>query len=59
MWFHSSHTHLILVRATFLFPKLKLSLKGRNFWTVENLETAVTDQLKAILVSYFQRCYEE
>jgi len=26
---------------------------------VENIEKAVTDQLKAILVSVFQRCYEE
>jgi hypothetical protein len=26
---------------------------------VENIETAVTDQLKAIPVSEFQRCYEE
>jgi len=26
---------------------------------VENIEKAVTDQLKAILVNDFQRCYEE
>ena len=43
----------------FLFPKLKFYLKGRHFGTVENTEKAVTDQLKAILVSDFQRCYEE
>ena len=28
-------------------------------WVVENIEKAVTDQLKAIPVSDFQRCYEE
>jgi len=43
----------------FLFPKLKFHLKGRHFGTVENIEKAVTDQLKAIRVSDYQRCYEE
>ena len=42
-----------------LFPKLKFHLKGRHFGTVENIEKAVTDQLKAILVSDYQRCYED
>jgi len=40
----------------FLFPKLKLHLKGRRFGTVENIEKTVTDQLKAIPVSDYQRC---
>ena len=43
----------------FLFPKLNFHLKGRHFGTVENIEKAVTDQLKAIPVSDYQRCYEE
>jgi len=43
----------------FLFPKLKFYLKGRHSGTVENIEKAVTDQLKAIPASDFQRCYEE
>jgi len=43
----------------FLFPKLKFYLKRTPFWTVENIEKAVTDQLKVIPVSNFQRCYEE
>jgi transposase len=42
----------------FLFPKLKFHLKGCHFGTVENIEKAVTDQLKAIPVSDYQR-YEE
>ena len=46
-------------RYFFLFPKLKFLLKGRHFGTVENIEKAVTDQLKAIPVSDYQRCYEE
>jgi transposase len=43
----------------FLFPKLKNHLKGNHFGTVENIQTAVTDQLKVIPVSEFQHCYEE
>ena len=43
----------------FLFPKLKFHLKGCHFGTVENIEKAVTDQLKAIPVRDYQRCYEE
>jgi hypothetical protein len=39
--------------------KLKFYLKGLHFGTVENIETAVTDQLKAIPVSDFQRFCEE
>jgi len=42
-----------------LFPKLKFHLKGHHFGTVENIEKAVTDQLKAIPVSDYQCCYEE
>jgi len=42
-----------------LFPKLKFYLKGRHFGMVENIEKAITDQLKVIPVSDFQRCYEE
>jgi len=43
----------------FLLTKLKFYLKGRHFWKVENIKKAVTDKLKAIPVSDFQRCYEE
>jgi len=43
----------------FLFPKLKFHPKGLHFGTVENIEKAVTDQLKAIPVSDYQCCYEE
>ena len=43
----------------FLFLKLKFHLKGRHFGTVENIEKAETDQLKAIPVSDYQRCSED
>ncbi|GFX62866.1 putative transposase [Trichonephila clavipes] len=43
----------------FLFPKLKNHLKGHHFGTLENIQTAVTDQLKAIPICEFHQCYEE
>ncbi|GFU48630.1 putative transposase [Trichonephila clavipes] len=34
-------------------------LKGHPFGTLENIQTAATDQLKAIPISEFHQCYEE
>ncbi|GFT62049.1 putative transposase [Trichonephila clavipes] len=43
----------------FLFPELRNHLKGHHFGTLENIQTAVADQLKAISISEFHQCYEE
>ncbi|GFX40039.1 putative transposase [Trichonephila clavipes] len=43
----------------FLSPKLKKHFKGHHFATLENIQTAVTDQPKAIPISEFHQCYEE
>ncbi|GFS74504.1 putative transposase [Trichonephila clavipes] len=43
----------------FLFPKLKNHLKGHHFETLENIQTAVTDQPKAIPISDFHQFFEE
>ncbi|GFW79158.1 uncharacterized protein TNCV_3631891 [Trichonephila clavipes] len=43
----------------FLFPKLKNHFKGCHFGTLENIQMAVTDQLRAIPISDFHQCYEE
>ena len=32
----------------FLFPKLKIHLKGRHFGTVDNIQKVVTEQLRAL-----------
>ncbi|GFT80735.1 protein GVQW3 [Trichonephila clavipes] len=42
-----------------LFPKLKNHLKRHHLGTLENIQTAVTDQLKAIPISEFHQYYEE
>ncbi|GFW52856.1 putative transposase [Trichonephila clavipes] len=43
----------------FFFPKLKNYLKGHPFGTLENIQTAVTHQLKTIPLSELHQCYEE
>ncbi len=43
----------------FLFLKIKNHLKGKHFGTLENIQKAVTYQLKAIPVCDFQQYYEE
>lgn len=43
----------------FLFPQLKTHLKGHRFGTLDNVQKAVTDQLKAIPISAFHHSYEE
>jgi len=43
----------------FLFPKLKFHLKGRHFWTVDNVQKVMTDQLRALLHEDFQHCYRK
>ena len=42
----------------FLFPRLKSSLKGHRFGTVENVQAAVTNALKGIPVQDFQASYD-
>ncbi|GFX76485.1 glutamate receptor ionotropic, NMDA 2B [Trichonephila clavipes] len=43
----------------FIFRKLKNHFKGQHFGTLENIQSAVTDQLKANPISEFHQCYEE
>jgi hypothetical protein len=37
----------------FLFPRIKIHLKGQHFGTLENIKMSVTDQLKAIPITEF------
>ena len=43
----------------FLFPRLKTSLKGRRFGTLNNIQDSVTDELKGTPAEAFQHCYEQ
>jgi hypothetical protein len=42
----------------FLFPRLKIHLK-EHFRTLKNIKIYVADELKSIIVTKFQNCYEQ
>jgi hypothetical protein len=41
-----------------LFPKLKSRVKGYHFQTLDSVQKAVTDAIKALTAADFQSCYE-
>ena len=43
----------------FLFPRLKLHLKGRHFGAMDNIQKSATDELKGIPAETFQHFYEQ
>ena len=43
----------------YLFPKLKLNLKGHHFGTMENIQNIVTDELNTLTEIDFQYCYDQ
>jgi len=43
----------------YLFPKLKLKLKGHDFETIENIQQTVTDDLNTFTENDFRYCYDQ
>ncbi|UYV65187.1 hypothetical protein LAZ67_3003503 [Cordylochernes scorpioides] len=43
----------------FLFPKLKRSMKGRRYATLDEIKTASKEELKKILKNDFLKCFED
>lgn len=43
----------------YLFPKLKLKLKGHYFGTIEDIQKTVTDDLNTLTENDFQDCYDQ
>jgi len=43
----------------FLFPKVKLQLKGARFFTIEEIQKAVTDQLNKIPAEDFSNAMKK
>jgi hypothetical protein len=43
----------------FLFPKLKIHLKGLHFGTAENIQATATRALNNVSSEDFLHCYEE
>jgi transposase len=43
----------------FLFPKLKIDLKGRRFQTIEEIQENAIRELRAITESAFQKAFQQ
>lgn len=43
----------------FLFPRLKLPLRGKRFQTIEAIEENSQKELKAIPKSAYEKCFED
>ena len=43
----------------YLFPKLKLKLKGHHFGTIGNIQQTVTDELNTLTENDFRYCYDQ
>ena len=43
----------------FLFPKLKTTMKGQHFATIDEIKTESLTELKAIPKSEFQKCLKD
>ena len=43
----------------FLFPKLKTTLKGRSFQTIEEIQENALRELRAIIESAFQKAFQQ
>jgi hypothetical protein len=51
---------IILIRAEFfLFPKLKTTLRGRRFHTIEEIQENAIKELRSITGSAFQEAFQQ
>jgi hypothetical protein len=55
--YHSVYSPDLSLPDYFLFPKLKMKLKGLHFADVVEIQEAVTDELKTVQKEEFQKLY--
>jgi len=56
---HPPHSPDLAPADFLLFPKLKTTLKGRRFQTVEDIQENVIRELRAITESAFQEAFQQ
>ena len=56
---HPSYSPDVAPCDFYLFPKLKLKLKGHHFGTIENIQKTVTDDLNTLTENDFRHCYDQ
>jgi hypothetical protein len=42
-----------------LFPKVKMTMKGKRFESIQDIETATTVQLKTLMKEDLQNCFRK
>jgi len=42
-----------------LFPKVKITMKGKRFESIQDIEAAITEQLKTLTKENFQNCFRK
>jgi hypothetical protein len=53
---HPSYSPDLVPRDFFLFPKIKLKLKGRSFDNIKEIQTESRDVMKTLTRNDFQQC---
>jgi len=56
---HPPYSPDLVPAGFFLFPKLKTTLKGRRFQTIEEIQENVIRELRAITESAFQEAFQQ
>jgi hypothetical protein len=56
---HPSYSLDLAPADFFLFPKLKTTLKGRRFQTIEEIQENALRELRAITESAFQEAFQQ
>jgi len=57
--FHQSYSPGLAPAHFFLFPKLKTTLKGRRFQTIEEIQENAIRELRAVIESAFQEAFQQ
>jgi histone-lysine N-methyltransferase SETMAR len=56
---HPPYSPDVIPRGIWLFPKLKLSVKGKRFASIPEIEAATTTRLKGLTKDDFQNCFKK
>ena len=56
---HSPYSPDLAAKEFFLFPKLKTTLKGRRFQTIEDIQENAIRELRAITEIAFQEAFQQ
>jgi transposase len=56
---HPPYSPDLVTTVGFLFPKLRATLKGRRFQTIEEIQENVIRKLRAITESAFQEAFQQ